>query len=52
MSLSQAKHAFRLFRNVNAPKSVVKYNVRAYLKAMETLGDKWLLATKIQRKVS
>lgn len=44
MTLSKVKQAFRLFQNDDAPKSTVKHNVRNYLRALEMLGDKWVLA--------
>lgn len=45
-SLTQAKRAYRLFKNNHTSKEKLRYNVRNYLRELETLGDKWVLAKK------
>ena len=41
--------AVRLYSNPLAPKHVNRHNQRQWLKSIEFLGDKWLLAKKVGR---
>jgi hypothetical protein len=41
--------AVRLYSNPNAPKHINRHNQRAWLKSIQFLGDKWLLAKKVER---
>ena len=42
--------AVRLWNNPMMPKSVNRHNQQAWLRSVNLLGDKWLLAKKIERK--
>jgi hypothetical protein len=44
-----AKHALRLWNVPHVPKSVNRSNARKWLRSVELLGEKWLLAKKVQR---
>ena len=46
------KRALKLFASRTATRSQRHHNVRAYLKAIEYLGDSWLLAKPIERKMA
>lgn len=50
MTITQIKHAYKLFANPLASKSLVRYNVTQYLKALEYLGDKHVLKTFVQKR--
>jgi len=43
------KTAQQLWNVDFVPKEINRYNRRAWLKAVETLGDKWLLKKKVER---
>ena len=43
-NLSDAKRALRLFASEYAPRSVRHANARAWLKSVQQLGGRWLLA--------
>ncbi len=49
--MSTKQRAEQLFNNPMAEASTNEHNQNAWLKAVEYLGTKWLLATPIQRKV-
>jgi hypothetical protein len=40
----------RLYNVDYAPRSVNRHNQRAWVKAIRTVGSKWLLATTINKK--
>ncbi len=44
-----ARLAIRLYSNPLAPKRLNRHNQRAWLRSVQFLGDKWLLAKKVQR---
>ena len=44
-----AKHALRLWNVPHVPKSVNRSNARKWLRAVERLGDRWLLAQPVRR---
>ena len=46
-----ARQAIRLYSNPYAPKRINRHNQRAWLRSVQFLGDKWLLAKKVQRVV-
>jgi len=50
-TLSLAKRAVRLYSCDLVPKAINRANQRAWLRSVQMLGDKWLLA-KPQEKVS
>jgi hypothetical protein len=50
MKLSQVKRAYKLFAHPNTEKSTIRHNVKAWLKSVNLLGDKWILASQVQRK--
>lgn len=41
--------AVRLYNSPHVPKHINRHNQRAWLKSIEFLGDKWLLAKKVGR---
>lgn len=41
--------AVRLWNSPHVPKEVNRHNQRQWLKSIEFLGDKWLLAKKVGR---
>ena len=50
MNTSHLRRVRRLFTNPNVPRHVVRHNIRAWVRAVRTLGPKWLLAEPTQRK--
>jgi hypothetical protein len=44
-----AKHALRLWNVPHVPKEVNRSNARKWLRSVELLGDRWLLAQPIRR---
>ena len=48
--LSLAKKAIKMFRNDMLSKAVQRHNVKGWLRSVDILGDKWLLAKNIERK--
>ena len=44
-----ARRAVRLYSAPWAPLHTNKHNRRSWLRSVEMLGSKWLLATKVQR---
>jgi hypothetical protein len=46
------RQAVRLFRGGYAPKAQRKRNMRAWLAAVDRLGEKWVYATPITKKAS
>lgn len=50
MKTQLLKMARRTWANPHAPRRTVRHNQLAYARAIYRLGDKWLLAKKIERK--
>jgi hypothetical protein len=48
--MNKIKKALRLFSSRTATRSQRHHNVRQYLKALEYMGDSWLLAKPIELK--
>jgi hypothetical protein len=48
--MNKIKKALRLFASRTATRSQRHHNVRQYLKALEYMGDSWLLAKPIELK--
>lgn len=44
-----AKHALRLWNVPHVPREVNRSNARRWLRSVELLGDRWLLAQPIRR---
>lgn len=44
-----AKHALRLWNVPHVPREVNRSNARKWLRSVELLGDRWLLAQPIRR---
>lgn len=44
-----ARQAIRLYSNPRAPKHINRHNQRAWIRSVQFLGDKWLLAKKVGR---
>lgn len=49
VTFSQKRKALTLFKNKLVSKSTVRHNVVQWLKAVEYLGEKWVLANKVTR---
>lgn len=41
--------AVRLYNNPHVPKEINRHNQRQWLKSIEFLGDRWLLAKQVER---
>lgn len=49
--MNLAKRAIRNFPTTDyVPRDLARSNQRKWLKAVGVLGDKWLLATKVERR--
>jgi len=44
-----AKHALRLWNVPHVPREVNRSNARKWLRSVELLGDRWLLAQPVRR---
>ena len=49
-SLQMAKRAIRLYSCDLAPKTVNRHNQRSWLRSVQMLGDRWLLAKPIAKE--
>ncbi len=47
--MKMIKRAIRLWRNPLAPKHIQRHNQRAWLRSVERLGDRWLLAKNFEK---
>jgi hypothetical protein len=47
--LQLVKHALRLWNVPHVPREVNRSNARKWLRSVELLGERWLLAKKVQR---
>jgi len=47
--LQLVKHALRLWKVPHVDKQTNRSNARKWLRSVELLGDRWLLAKKVQR---
>lgn len=43
------RHAIELWYVPNVPKEICHANARKWVRSVEFLGDRWLLAKKVQR---
>lgn len=43
-SFGQRRRAVRLFRGTDVPKALQRHNQRAWLRAVKSLGDRWICA--------
>jgi hypothetical protein len=50
LNLTTVKRAYKLFAHASADKHIIRHNVRAWLRSLELLGNKHILATPVQRK--
>ncbi|CAB5207218.1 hypothetical protein UFOVP183_47 [uncultured Caudovirales phage] len=50
MNTSILKRARELWLLNDVPRNIARHNIRAWVKSVRTLGDKSLLATKVERK--
>lgn len=50
MKTNLLKQARRLFLRPDIPTSTARHNCRAWARSVTQLGDRWLLAQKVQRK--
>ena len=51
MSTQLARRAIRLYSYDLAPKSVNRHNQRSWLRMVQLLGDKWLIAKPASKEV-
>jgi len=51
MNIQLARRAVRLYSYDLAPLHINKANRRAWLRSVQLLGDKWLLAKPIQKEI-
>lgn len=50
MSRTQlVKHALKLWNVPHVPKEINRANARKWIASVERLGDRWLLAKKVER---
>lgn len=52
MNTNLLKRARRLFNVPEVPASTRRHNMRSWARSVAMLGDKWLLATPVQRKAA
>lgn len=50
MNTQRLRQVRQLFANQDAPRSVVRHNMRAWVQSVRHLGDRWLLATPVEKK--
>lgn len=50
MNIQRIRQAIRLWKTPGVPRHVWRHNVRAWLRMIDLLGDKWLFAKPITRK--
>ena len=43
------KHALKLWNVPHVPREINRANARKWVKSVERLGDRWLVATKVRR---
>ena len=51
MNTKMLKHVRSLFNTDGVEKRINRHNQRQWVRSIRFLGDKWLLATPVQRKV-
>jgi len=50
MSVARIRQAIRLWKTPGVPKASQRHNQRQWLRMIELLGDRWLLAKQMPRK--
>jgi hypothetical protein len=50
MNTKMLKHVRTLFNTEGVDRRINRHNQRQWVKSIRHLGDKWLLATPVQRK--
>ena len=50
MNTKMLKHVRQLFNTKDVDNRINRHNQRQWVKSIRHLGDKWLLATPVQRK--
>ena len=50
MNTQALSMARRLFQVQGVPSHIQRHNMRGWVRSVRHLGDKWLLATKVERK--
>jgi hypothetical protein len=50
MKVNVLRHVRQLFNVPYVPKHVNRHNQRAWVRSVRNLGDKWLLAKKVERR--
>ena len=50
MNTKMLKHVRTLFNTEGVEKRINRHNQRQWVRSIRHLGDKWLLATPVQRK--
>jgi len=49
MNTHYLKHVRQLFATYNAPPSTIRHYQRQWVQSIRRLGDRWLLAHRVQR---
>ena len=52
MNTKALKHVRTIFNSPDVPARVNRHNQRAWVRSVRYLGENWLLAKKVQRKVA
>ena len=50
MKINMLTRVRQHYSNPLAPRQTNRHNMRAWVRAVRFLGDKWLLSTRVQRK--
>lgn len=51
MNTTRLKQVRRLFDHEGVPRHIVRHNMRSWVRQVRQLGDKWVLAQPVTRKV-
>ena len=51
-AIQLARRAIKLYSNNMAPKHINRANQRAWLRSVQMLGDRWLLAKPMKREAT
>ncbi len=49
MKTNRLSQARRLFKHPDVPASTARHNIRAWVRSLRHLGDKWLFAQPVRR---
>ena len=51
MNTTRLKQVRRLFDHEGVPRHIVRHNMRSWVRQVRQLGDKWVLAQPVTRKM-